>query len=237
MVVSQPLPSFLISPFAPLAFFYRLFYACTMDEPNPTSTPTPTSVKHPQGEHGHFTTKDPVAVGGLLHTVTEDSNDDTLVDVHVNNPLHRITKLLQDIKAHQSTTVSLRFTIPLIALPIVLLAAFQLGRFQTSCSPVFASQLGTVRILSLEMPKTDQSWYAKLVSFIPGNFGIPKTIGFTREDRSILLTPDGQTLTLLPGLGVKLFSFDQKNVIVSGEYSACNKALTVDSAANVQVMK
>src|SRR5258708_4459280 len=96
----------------------------------------------PHDAHGQFAPKDQVketvSVSGALPAISADlskvpSENDDLVDVKVHNPLHRITKLLQDIKSHQSTTVSMRFTIPLIALPIVLLVAFQLGRAQTNC--------------------------------------------------------------------------------------------------------
>lgn len=190
-------------------------------------------LKHPQDEHGHFIHKDPgQKMGGLLHT-SETDDDSTLVDVRVANPLHRIAKLLQDIKSHQSTTVSMRFTIPLIALPIVLLVAFQLGRAQTSCSPLFSTQTGIVRLLSLEVPKENTSWFGRVFNYLPGNSKPQKTVTFTRENRAVLMTSDGQTLTLLPAAGVKLAPFANQGVIVTGDYSACNRVITVDNAANI----
>ncbi|MDP2692836.1 MAG: hypothetical protein Q8O88_04325 [bacterium] len=205
----------------------------TSPKPDLPIEPVPEATsKHPQDEYGHFIRKDP-QVSGLLHTATTN-DDETLIDVKVNNPLHKITQLLQQIKSHQSTTVSMRFTIPLIALPIVLLAAFQLGRVQTTCSPVFTSQVGNLQILSLQVPKIDSSWYSPFVNLLPGNFIPQKTIGFTREDRAVLLTQDGNTLSLLPAKGLNLSALNNMQVIVSGEYSACNKAITIDNQSNIK---
>ncbi len=203
--------------------------------PEPKPTPTPEPSKHPQDEHGHFIRKDPQVSGLLRASATDD--DETLINVKVNNPLHKIMELLQSIKNHQSTTVSLRFTIPLIALPIVLLAAFQLGRVQTTCSPVFTSQVGTLQIISLQVPRTDSAWYTPFTNLLPGNFAPQKTKGFTGEDRAILLSREGTTLSLLPAVGVSLTAFNHQSVIVSGEYSACNKALTIDNPANIQLLQ
>lgn len=192
--------------------------------------------KHPQDEHGHFVSKDPgQKMGGLLHT-SEIDDESTLVDLRVANPLHRITKLLQDIKSHQSTTISMRFTIPLIALPIVLFVAFQLGRAQTSCSPIFATQVGTVRLLSIEVPQEKTSWFGEVFNYLPGTFKPQKTVIFTHENRAVLLTVDGQTLTLLPAPGIQLAGFNNQNVLVTGNYSACNKAITLDNPANISLL-
>jgi len=202
----------------------------------PPDNPIPPPSKHPHGEHGRFVSKG-ATVSGLLSTATSDDDDETLVNVKVNNPLHKITQLLQQIKEHQSTTVSMRFTIPLIALPIVLLAAFQLGRVQTTCSPVFSSQVGQLLIISLEIPKVDDTWYSPFLNVIPGNFIPQRTVGFTHENRAVLLSKDGTTLSLLPAPGINLSNFNHTQVITSGNFSACNKAITVDSPTNIQPLE
>ena len=69
---------------------------------------------------------------------------------------------------------------------------------------------------------------------MPGNFVPEKTIGFAFENRAVLLTQDGNTLSILPAKEVSLFGFNHSQVIVSGEYSACNKAITIDNQSNIQ---
>jgi hypothetical protein len=108
---------------------------------------------------------------------------------------------------------------------------------QTTCSPIFTSQIGALQILSLQVPKANTSWYTPFLNLMPGNFIPQKTKGFTSEDRSILLGRDGSTLSLLPVPGVSLNAFNHQSVIVSGEYSACNKALTIDNPANIQLLQ
>lgn len=205
-------------------------------QPEPSVKPAdPAAAKHPHDTHGHFISKEPQVTGLLRATTTDD--DTTLVDVKVSNPLRKITQILEQIKAHQSTTVSLRFTIPLIALPIVLLAAFQLGRIQTTCSPVFSSQSGTLQVLSLQIPVKETSWYTPFLNLIPGNFVTQKTTGFTSENRAVLLTSNGDTITLLSSGAENFSPYNHAQVIVSGEYSACNKAITVDHPSNLQPLQ
>ena len=191
--------------------------------------------KHPHDEHGHFIRKEP-QVSGLLRSAVVSDETAPLVDVKVNNPFVSFFNLLKQIKNHQSTTVSLRFTIPLIALPIVLLAAFQLGRVQTTCSPVFSSQVGRIHILTIQVPKTESSWYSPFTNLLPGNFVPQKATGFTHENRAILLLSDGTTLSLIPIPGINLTDLNNMPVIVSGNYSACNKAITIDAPTNIQYL-
>src|SRR3989338_5730278 len=51
-----------------------------------------------------------------------------LVAVTVNNPFKKILYWLDQIRKHQTTTFALKLSIPLIALPVVILGVFSLGR-------------------------------------------------------------------------------------------------------------
>lgn len=102
--------------------------------------------------------------------VVKNSSDD-LLDIQVHNPLHKIIKILEDIKNHQSTTFSLHLTIPLIALPIfiaVLFGVFQMGKIQATCFPAFSSRIGIIRTVSVAVPKNNPGFFAQFVPFLPG---------------------------------------------------------------------
>ena len=45
---------------------------------------------------------------GQFIKVTQETNDETLIDVKVNNPLHKIVLLLQDIKKQKGLRRALR---------------------------------------------------------------------------------------------------------------------------------
>lgn len=170
----------------------------------------------------------------LIHT-HEGNNDEALIDIKVTNPLHRIIQVLQEIKNHQSTTVSLRFTIPLIALPIVILAAFQLGRVQSACSWGFSSQAGVIRNLTLAVPKENSNPVSSLFFF---RRTAPKPQGPTQlmqEKRTVLLTSQGETIEVQHSSSLNLDPFEGREVILSGGYSGCNHIITLDSLQNISL--
>src|SRR3989338_4817525 len=68
-------------------------------------------------------TTDSPAEGGVIHDFEKP-----LVAVTVNNPFKKILYWLDQIRKHQTTTFAVKLSIPLIALPVIIFAAFQVGR-------------------------------------------------------------------------------------------------------------
>lgn len=162
----------------------------------------------------------------------ESKDDEALIDIKVTNPLHKIAQILQDIKNHQSTTVSLRFTIPLIALPIIILLAFQIGRSQTICSQGFQSKTGTIKNMYVQAPKEDG-----LFHFVPFN---PIRRVYNQKDfipakRTVLISNNEETITVLANPNFDLAIFDNQRVVVTGNYSSCSQTITLDSAQNISL--
>lgn len=199
-------------------------------------------------EHGHFikTNQTPtvsskaegagVTIDKFIHMDKNATDDETMLDVKVSNPLHRITQLLQDIKNKQSTTVSMKFTIPLIALPIVLFLVFQLGRAQTACSPIFTTKTGTLKILTVQVPTKKTGIISSLFSLFPRLPQLtqpPQPSPLTQTTQSILLTETSDTITILHQPIPELNNFEDQEVLISGTYSACSQTLTLDSKENI----
>ena len=176
----------------------------------------------------------------ILHQLvkTESSHDDTaLVDVKVSNPLHKISQILEQIKAHQSTTFDLKFTIPLIALPIFLLAAFQLGRINTSCLQTFTSKTGTLHVLSVMAPvDTTPTIWQTMFAYIPL---IPQPVtkkDLVDIDQPVLFTNDGNTITIVTKYLSSLHKYNNQPVVISGYSSACTNTMTLDATENVEAL-
>jgi|GEM_PF-3283133 len=198
----------------------------------------------PRDSNGHFiktATKETTAAASegkdilqQLVKTTSSTDDTALVDVKVTNPLHKISLLLQDIKTHQSTTFDLKFTIPLIALPIFLLAAFQLGRINTSCLQTFTSKTGTLHVLSIMAPvDTTPNIWQTMFSFVPL---FPKPVAkkdLVETEEAILSTDDNTTLTIVTNYLSSLAKYDDKHVVVSGYASACTNSMTLDAKENI----
>lgn len=189
-------------------------------------------------ESGHFIPLKPkVKVTGqaelfsrLVHTEKE-TDDSSLISVKVNNPVEKITRYLKDIRDKQNTTVSMKFTIPLVALPIAILLSFQLGRYNNQCNSYFSTQLGIIENIKVVRKIAPDSWFLKLLGHIPG-FGevylreklISQPILIVSPERNILI--NNKTNSTLEG-------FAENQAIVSGDYNSCLQTLTLDSIENI----
>lgn len=163
--------------------------------------------------------------------IEESSNEETILDIKVHNPLKRITQLLQDLKKHQTTTVSLRFTIPLIALPIVLFVAFQIGRAQTLCAQTFTTQAGTIQVLQVKVPRTAPTALSLVLSFFPS---VPQpTADLVDQERAILLLPTSEVVHIIHPRTVDVTPFVGQSVLLTGNYSACTRSITLDHQQNL----
>lgn len=164
----------------------------------------------------------------------ETTDPGTLIDIKIGNPLKRIYEVLQEIKKHQSTTFSMRFTIPLIALPIVLFAAFQLGRGQSICKQTTVSKVGMIKNMVVDVPEssTSKPLIGSLLKWTPW---AQSTSKYVAENRTILVDQKGEITTILLPEKISLESFSNSNVIVTGLYSSCTNVMTVVSDKNVSV--
>ncbi|MCL4352993.1 hypothetical protein M1615_00810 [Patescibacteria group bacterium] len=166
---------------------------------------------------------------------TSDSSDDTtLVDVKITNPLHRITQILEQIKNRQGIPVSLHFTIPLLALPLVLFTVFQLGRAQTDCTPYFTSHVGILKSFKVLVPKQDSSisWQS-LLAFLPVMPRPQSRNELVARDWTLLLEENGDTVTVVKNPGLDVTSYENKRVIINGNFSACTHAIALDAPQNI----
>jgi len=174
----------------------------------------------------------------ILHDLVKtekESDDSALIDVKLNNPFHKISLLLQDIKKHQGTTFDFKFTIPILALPIVLLAAFQLGKINTSCLETFTAKTGTVHILSVMAPKDESpTIWQTVLTFVPGVSQPTAKKDLVSEDEAVLLTDEGNSITIVTNYLSSLKKYDNQYVIISGNASECTNTITLDDKDNVE---
>lgn len=196
------------------------------------------AAKQERGPHGYFLPKEGQVKSsvkssgaginiGKLFKAEKAEDDESLVSLKVSNPLSRIIQILQDIKNKQATTVSMRFTIPLIALPIVFLVAFQLGRGQASCQFYQTSVIGSVKNI-IVMKQPSKNLFTRLTSFMP--LGQDKLL---ETSQPILITDSGEVITIDNRTGIDLKNLESK-LIVTGNYSSCTKTLTLDNRQNIQ---
>ena len=201
----------------------------------------PTSTKYqPRGSKDKLIKSVNEAKGSLeilssLIKAKETEDDSTLIDIKVTNPLKRIYKLLQDIKKHQSTTFSLRFTIPLIALPIFLFVAFQMGRGSYVCTQDFTSKKGVIKLTTVDIPARQDSFLSKLWR----NLGAPAisstSSDYVTEERVLLDNQMGDIVQVLSTKAIDMRQYHDQTVIITGTFSTCTDILTLNSENNIVV--
>lgn len=182
---------------------------------------------------------DPQETTPLEKKVVKNSSDD-LLDIQVHNPLHKIIKILEDIKNHQSTTFSLHLTIPLIALPIfiaVLFGVFQMGKIQAACFPAFTSRIGVMHTISVDVPKTNTGFFTQFIPFLP-NVSLAAAKSLNKMTRFLLISDTTlEPIQVIKNISLDLSSFENAQVILSGTYSACTNTITLDSVKNIEILK
>lgn len=199
------------------------------------------ATKQLRDKNGHFIPLKPkVKVSGqanllsdLIKTEDGDNKGSSWLTLTVNHPFRKIIEILQQIKDKQSTKVNLSFTIPLVALPIVILLAFQFGRYQSSCNEYFSSQIGTLQNITVNKTITiiPDNFFLKALYYIPFASDLYKKEGTASQ--SILLKQNDQGILIDNISNLNLRPFDQSKVIIFGNYNSCTEVLTLDSEKNI----
>ena len=172
------------------------------------------------------TTEGAAKIASDLINASEGDDPGTLIDIKITNPLKKLYELINEIKKKQSTTLSLKLTIPLIALPIFLFAAFQLGRDQALCEQYFTSRIGTIKTLDVEEAVETGGLLTKL------KIRSPTTV-YERKQRTILIDSVGSIITILNQKQVDIGKYGNTEVVVTGTYSSCTDVITLVSEDNI----
>ncbi len=202
----------------------------------------------PRGPHGHFLSSKVQVLQEELadkkstqNTVDVENgkDDESLIDIKVNNPLHKITQILESIKSHQSTSFNLKFSIPLIALPVfivALLGVFQLGRAQVSCFPTFTSKIGTLKTIDVMSPKNSPNILSGFILFFPALPKILPANNLTKTTTTLLIQSSQDPISVIKPDNMNLINYEGQTVIVSGNYSECTNSITLDNQENITLL-
>ncbi len=197
------------------------------------------AAKQQRDERGYFISKEPqikiksktTGAGNLiskLFKAEETQDDEALVNVKVHNPLVKIVRILEEIKSKQATTFSMKFTIPLLALPIFFFLAFQLGRADVTCQKYHTSIIGQIKnivVVSEENPNI----FIGILKHIPYLGITPKEITQVQP----LIMKGNEAIVIINNSKKDLNFLDGRNVILTGKYSSCQKIITLENEQNI----
>lgn len=179
---------------------------------------------------------DPVTKAVLNKTKMSEADDDnTLINVHIGNPLRKITQLLEEIKKQKAFSFTLKGSVGImgVALTLSLLGVF--GTTHALCDKGVQTHKGQIKMLKVLDVEPDH-----LVARIQRVIKYFGTFFSSQENNSpryryILESKDNNTtIHLNRGRDVAFTPFKDKSVYATGNYNSCSKELTIQTPEAIE---
>ena len=178
-------------------------------------------------ENEDKTPKDPL--GKLISEHTHYSkNKDELLNIHVGNPLRRITELLEEIKKQKAFSFTLKGSLGIAGVFLALSIFGILGGGKILCDKGNQSQIGTVRILNIK--DTDNASDLPIISLWINYFKPRHTYS-----RAVLIRPSGDVIRLPYSNVVNFSTYANYDVVATGNYDACDQSLTITNPSGMEI--
>ena len=171
--------------------------------------------------HGRFVKKT-VTVSTPTSTVNPEF-EKPILQVTVTNPLKKILYWLDQIRRKQTTTFAIKLSIPLIALPVIIFAAFQLGR-SSAVLPFIKYQSSPT---PTNLPSPSPVPYSR-----SGTLKIART---TNQIKYVLALKNGENVLLEIPQNIELTKYQNKQVLVTGYYNRQANVITLTEIAEIEL--
>lgn len=201
----------------------------------------------PRDEHGHFIHKEtqPITnnqssqnpqehhnpITQFLHdeTTVRKSNGDELIDVHIGNPLRKITELLHEIKRQKAFSFTLKGSLGVMGVVLVAGTFGILGGSKFLCDKGAQTKIGTFKTLSYQEEEA-----VSILNDIPVLNMIFKK---PTSNRTILLTPDNKTIHLVFKNRSQISNSNLPTSIsyfATGTFDSCSQTLNIETQNSLQ---
>ena len=171
-------------------------------------------------------------------SVSKTEDQDTLIDVHVGNPLYKIIEILQEIKKQKAFSFSLKGSLGLAGIALVITGAGIFGGTEAFCSKGVQSHIGTIKVLQTQEKITESSIpiLPQLLSLLPGG-RMDSWDGGTTRNRTSLIKSDNSTIHLIQPKNSPVLTFLNQPVIATGDYNSCSQTLTLKEPTSIELFK
>ena len=154
-------------------------------------------------------------------------NKDELLDIHVGNPLRRITELLEDIKKQKAFSFTLKGSIGIAGIFLALTILGILGGGKLLCDKGIQTQIGIIKVLNVI--ETENASDIPILSLFINYFAPKHTY-----NRTVLVRPDNIIINLPYSRAVSLETYKNLNVVATGNYDSCSENLTIDTPQGIE---
>lgn len=194
----------------------------------------------PRDEEGHFIHAErsevpsaaegsnPISKFFSEHTHYSKSQDD-LLDIHVGNPLRRITKLLEDIKKQKAFSFTLKGSLGIMGVFLALSVFGIFGGGKILCDKGVRTEIGTVKMLQV----MDESFpsipiFSQILSAVEWT---PKQM----HNKTVLIKNDETVIRLPYSRNVDFAKYTGYPVIATGNYDSCSQTLSVTNPGAMEM--
>jgi len=209
-----------------------------MDEEQRSEEKSEIASKRQRDAHGRFLpspdAKNPKPRSNPLTEFLKDetsihkSQHDELIDIHVGNPLRKITELLEDIKRQKAFSFTLKGSLGVAGIAVVIGTFGIFGGTKAFCSKGIQTKIGIVRTLSHEDITT-----SGLTKYIPFHKSLTQN---KMTQRTILITENGVFhLIARKNMDVEKMS-SQFPYIVTGSLDSCTNSLQVQDSESIEAL-
>ncbi|OGH26413.1 MAG: hypothetical protein A3C30_04895 [Candidatus Levybacteria bacterium RIFCSPHIGHO2_02_FULL_40_18] len=170
--------------------------------------------------------KDPVEKF-ISENVHYSKNKDDLLDVHIGNPLRRITELLEEIKRQKAFSFTLKGSLGIAGVILTLSILGILGAGNLLCAKGVQKQIGVVKVLNIKEKEPPAiPLFSDVIDLF---FARPK------HNSVVLVKSDDTVITLPYSRSVSLNQYASLPVIATGDYDSCGQTLTIKDPTAIEI--
>src|SRR3989344_3324425 len=176
-------------------------------------------------ERGIISTKSTLKGPGGVEI--EPEFEKPIVSVTVNNPFRKILYWLDQIRKHQTTTLAFKLSIPLIALPVLVFAVFQIGR---------SYGISFQKSQAVASPAPSAAALNSAQSVEISRAGTLKVAKGQVQTRYLLQLRNGEIIALEIPENINLAKYANKQVLVTGLQNKTTGVIKVADIAEIEVL-
>lgn len=167
----------------------------------------------------------------FLHdeTVVHESDEDELIDIHIGNPLRKITELLQDIKRQKAFSFTLKGSLGIMGVVMVAGTFGVLGGTKALCDKGIQTKIGIVKVLHYQDP-LDETWldYVPILNTILPKHTASRTIMFTPDNKIIRIKLPRNSLPPIP------YTLNPVPYFATGNFDTCSQTISMESQDSLE---
>lgn len=148
-----------------------------------------------------------------------------ILSVTISNPFKKILYWLDQIRRHQTTTIAFKLSIPLIAIPVLVFAVYQIGR---------GAGISFVKSQITPTPSISKSPNSQTPQEI-SRAGTLRIARGTSQTRYLLALRNGEIVNLEIPASIDLSKYANKQVLVTGFQNKTTGVISVGDIAEIEV--